>query len=73
MDAGRWLAMERGSLTPDEVVVFEAIELAVFPLAERLPAKQLVNLFEFRERLPKSKNGLPTEADNPQNNEAMVA
>lgn len=70
MDAGRWLAQERGSLEVEEVRQFEAVPPVMYPLAERIPPDQLVILFAFRETLPcalRMRNGLPTEASSPLN------
>jgi hypothetical protein len=72
MDAGRWLAQERGSLDVEEVREFEAIPPATYPMAERIPAEQLAQLFILRENLPAMKNGLATEADSPQKNVEYV-
>ncbi len=72
MDAGRWLAQERGSLDVEEVREFEAIPPAAFPMAERIPAAQLAQLFVLRESLPRMENGLATEADSPQKNAEYV-
>jgi hypothetical protein len=65
-DAGKWIAQDRGSLEVEAVQEFEAIPPATFPLAERIPAPQLVSLFILRDRLPQMKNGLPAEANSPQ-------
>ena len=61
-DAGKWIAIDRGSLDVEAVQGFEAIPPASFPLAERIPAPQLIALFTLRERLPKQ-NRLSAEAN----------
>ncbi len=68
MDAGRWLAQERGSLAVLEEgpVMSREVAIPIFPLAERISQAQLVVLFRFREHLPKKRSGLQTEADSPQ-------
>lgn len=68
MDAGKWLSRERGALNIEEAQEFEAVPPASFPMAERIKASELVDLFRLRETLPKMKNGLPAEADNPLKN-----
>lgn len=53
MNAGKWLAVDRGSIevAPVEVVIPPSPPVR-FALAERVPAAQLVALYLFRAHLP---------------------
>jgi hypothetical protein len=62
VNAGKWLAVE-------EVQQFEQVEPAKYPLADRLSGEEVAALFVLREHLPKMRNGLPTEVEQP----ALVA
>lgn len=52
MQAGRWLAIDRGACEAQAVVVEEVAIPVEFPLAERLPVTVLAGLFRFRAMLP---------------------
>ena len=52
MDAGKWLSRERGALNIEEAQEFEAVPPVSFPMAERIKASELVDLFRLRETLP---------------------
>lgn len=68
-NAGKWIAQDRGSLEVEQVQEFEALPPASFPLAERIPAEQLVGLFCLREKLPIMKqNGPQNESCSPDGN-----
>lgn len=49
MDAGKWIARDRGS--EDELPVEIPVPPAMFPLADRLTPFELVMLYSFREGL----------------------
>lgn len=49
MDAGRWVAAERGAFEESEAVQPEP--LPTFPLAARLTEVELVMIWQFREGL----------------------
>lgn len=51
MQAGRWLAIDRGATITVASEEFPAPP-AVFPLAERIAERDLVGLFQLRQRLP---------------------
>jgi hypothetical protein len=65
MQAGKWLAIDRGSTLEVEAVQEIPVPPAVFPLAERITESQLLSLFRFRQMLPSSReqeNGLSGDA-----------
>jgi hypothetical protein len=72
MDAGRWLAEDRGALVVEEAYRPEVrMPPARYPLMDRVAPDQLAALFVFRAHLP-IKNGLTTEAGSPRTNGLML-
>lgn len=54
MNAGKWLAIERGAMESETQTELPPTPPMRFPMAERIDAGQLVALFVFREHLPKA-------------------
>lgn len=48
MDAGRWLAVDRGAFEGESV---QSAQQAKFPLADRLTEAELAMIWQFREGL----------------------